>query len=93
MGEPSGKDRKKQQQSEIQTVFSKDFGQTNKENLTDLISKEKKISSSVGILAAAGKEKPLVTKMEETEGTRNPVEDTEQNAMTGFESLRRNKRT
>lgn len=73
--------------------FSKDFGQTNKENLTDLISKEKKISSSVGILAPAGKEKPLVTKMEETEGTRNPVEDTEQNAMTGFESLQRNKKT
>lgn len=47
----------------------------------------------MGILAPAGKEKPLVTKMEETEGTRNPVEDTEQNAMTGFESLQRNKRT
>lgn len=47
----------------------------------------------MGVLAPVGKEKPLVTKMEEKGGTCNPVEDTEQNAVTGFESLGRNKRT
>lgn len=62
--------------------FSKDVGQTNKENLTDLISKKKKkISNNVGVLSPAGKEKPLVIKMEEKEGTCNPAKDIEQDAM------------
>lgn len=35
----------------------------------------------MGVLSPAGKEKPLVIKMEEKEGTCNPAKDIEQDAM------------
>lgn len=63
--------------------------------MANLISK-KKTSNNVGVLAPAGEENPLVIKEkreEAKEGTCNPVKGTEQDAMTGFESLGRNKRT